>query len=80
MVSEMRDLEGTGSERPFYLQSVRRRYLLTVQFPQNLIKAARDLEDIRQGQRFDYDWPSFAVTRKGMISQIGPLAGQVKSP
>ena len=80
MVIGMRGLEGTGSGRPFYLQSIRRRNILTVHFSQGLCKAAGDLEDVRQGQRFDYDWPNFAVVGKGMICQIGPLAGQVKSP
>ena len=80
MVIEMRGLEGTELGRPFYLQSVHRCNLLTVHFPQGLFKAARDLEDVRQGQRFDYEWPDVAVARKGRICQIGPLAGQVKSP
>ena len=80
MVIVMRGLEGTGLGRPFYLQSVHRRNLLTVHFPQGLFKAARDLEHVRQGQRLDYDWPNFAVSQKGIICQIGPLAGQVKSP
>lgn len=80
MVIEMRGLEGTGSGRPFYLQSVPVRNLLTMKSPQSLFNPARDLEDIRQGQRFDFDWPNFAITRKGTICQISPLAGQVKSP
>ena len=61
MVIGMRGLEGTGLGRSFYLQSIHRYILLTVHFPQGLFKAARDLEDVRQGQRFDYDWPNFAV-------------------
>ena len=80
MVIVMRGLEGTGLRKSSYLQSVHRRNLLTVHFPQGLFKAARDLEDVRQGQRFDYEWPDVAVTLKGRICQIGPLAGQVKSP
>ena len=55
MIIGMRGLKGTGLGRPFYLQSVRRRNILTVHFPQGLFKAARDLEDVRESQRFDYD-------------------------
>ena len=80
MVIGMRGLEGTESGKQLYLQSVRHCNLSTVHFPRVLFKAARDLEDVQQGQRFDFDWCNVAVARTGIVCQIGPLAGQVKSP
>ena len=80
MIMGMGGLKGTESGKHFYLQSIRHRDLSTVHCPQVLFKAARDLDDVQQGQRFDYDCRNFAVARKDIVCQIGPLAGQVKSP